>query len=95
MSDGQQLAAFALGLAVESSGHGHSMICNTDFLRSFVGKPSGKSGIDALIRRLERDEFDLIAVGRALLSDAAWGNKVRNGREGDIIGFTPAAMQEL
>jgi 2,4-dienoyl-CoA reductase-like NADH-dependent reductase (Old Yellow Enzyme family) len=68
---------------------------DSDFLRSFVGKPSGKAGIDALIRRLERDEFDLVAVGRALLSDAEWGNKVRDGREEDIIEFTPAAMQEL
>ena len=68
---------------------------DSDFLRSMVGKPSGTAGIDALLRRLERDEFDLVAVGRALLSDAEWGNKVQQGREKEIVAFTPAAMAEL
>jgi 2,4-dienoyl-CoA reductase-like NADH-dependent reductase (Old Yellow Enzyme family) len=33
-----------------------------------------------LIEKLEREEFDLIAVGRALLADPDWVNKIRDGR---------------
>lgn len=65
---------------------------NSDFLRSYAGKPSEREGIDALIERLENDEFDLVAVGRALISDAQWANKVREGREEEIVSFTPAHM---
>jgi 2,4-dienoyl-CoA reductase-like NADH-dependent reductase (Old Yellow Enzyme family) len=33
-----------------------------------------------LTEKLEREEFDLIAVGRALLADPDWVNKIRDGR---------------
>lgn len=65
---------------------------DSDFLRSYAGKPAHKQGIDALIRRLEANEFDLVAVGRALLSDAEWANKVREGREDDIVEFDTKYM---
>ena len=60
---------------------------DSDFLRTYGGKDANKVGIDALIRRLENEEFDLVAVGRALLADAAWTNKVRDRREDDIVSF--------
>ncbi|MGX1806656.1 NADH:flavin oxidoreductase [Nocardia sp. NPDC055321] len=34
-----------------------------------------------------RGEFDLVAVGRALLADPEWVNKVRDGRLADIVPF--------
>jgi len=66
---------------------------DSDFLRSYAGKVSHKQGVDALVRRLEAGEFDLVAVGRALLSDAEWSNKVREGREDEIVEFGPQHMQ--
>ena len=67
-----------------------------EFLRSaYQGEGAGRVGIDDLIRRLENDEFDLVAVGRALLSDPAWANKVREGREDEIVAFEPQYMTEL
>ena len=33
----------------------------------------------------ENDEFDIIAVGRPLLSDAEWVNKTHDGRENEIV----------
>ncbi|GHF58772.1 oxidoreductase [Streptomyces mashuensis] len=36
---------------------------------------SGVTGIDLLLDRLERDEFDLVAVGRALVADPEWAAK--------------------
>jgi 2,4-dienoyl-CoA reductase-like NADH-dependent reductase (Old Yellow Enzyme family) len=65
---------------------------DSDFLRSYAGQPAHKQSIDALIRRLEAGEFDLVAVGRALLSDAEWANKVREGREADIVEFDTKYM---
>ena len=38
------------------------------------------AGIDELIERMNNDEFDLIAVGRALLQDPEWLVKVKEGR---------------
>jgi 2,4-dienoyl-CoA reductase-like NADH-dependent reductase (Old Yellow Enzyme family) len=44
---------------------------------------------------MERGEFDLIAVGRALLSDPNWVAKVREGRREELRDFDPAAMAVL
>ena len=38
-------------------------------------------------------EFDLIAVGRALLADPEWANKVQNGQEKDIIPFDKSFVE--
>ena len=37
------------------------------------------------MRRFDNEEFDMIAVGRPLLSDAEWPNKVREGRQDEIV----------
>jgi len=66
-----------------------------DFLLSFGGKDGGTAGLDALIRRLENKEFDIVAVGRALLSDPQWANKVKEGREKEIVAFTREHMGVL
>ena len=41
------------------------------------------------------DEFDLVAVGRALLVDPDWAQKVREGREQDILPFSREALMTL
>ena len=51
--------------------------------------------LDELIRRLERGEFDLVAVGRALLSEPEWGNKVQQGRMEEISPYTKEALKTL
>jgi 2,4-dienoyl-CoA reductase-like NADH-dependent reductase (Old Yellow Enzyme family) len=35
--------------------------------------------MQGLVDMLERGEFDLVAIGRALLVNPDWGNKVRAG----------------
>jgi 2,4-dienoyl-CoA reductase-like NADH-dependent reductase (Old Yellow Enzyme family) len=42
-----------------------------DVYESFAGKIARASSLDGLLARLERGEFDLVAVGRALLQDPA------------------------
>lgn len=63
-----------------------------DFLRSYGGQDAHPVGLDALIRRLEHDEFDLVAVGRALLSDPTWAQKLQGGYEDQIVPFEPKHM---
>ncbi len=41
-----------------------------------------------LTEQFERQEFDIVAVGRALLADPEWVNKVQAGRLADRIPFT-------
>ena len=66
-----------------------------DVYESFVGKNARFTPLDGLLARLERDEFDLVAVGRALLQDPAWLEKIRQGRVDQITDFTPAAFATL
>lgn len=56
---------------------------------------TGDTGIDSLLQRMARDEFDLIAVGRALLSDPQWVSKVQRQETGELKGFDPASLGEL
>lgn len=54
-----------------------------------------QAGLEELIERLAREEFDLVAVGRALLQDPDWLAKLRDGRADDIQPFAKAALAEL
>ena len=66
-----------------------------DFMGSFSGEGSTTAGLERLVERMERDEFDLVAVGRALISDAGWVAKVRAGDAAGLRGFEAAALAEL
>jgi 2,4-dienoyl-CoA reductase-like NADH-dependent reductase (Old Yellow Enzyme family) len=66
-----------------------------DVYESFAGKSAQSTRLDGLLARLERGEFDLVAVGRALLQDPAWLEKVRQGRADQIAEFTPQAFATL
>jgi 2,4-dienoyl-CoA reductase-like NADH-dependent reductase (Old Yellow Enzyme family) len=68
---------------------------DSDFLRSYAGKEARRVGLDQLFERLDEHEFDFVAVGRALLADAEWPNKLRSGRENDIVAFTPEHMRRF
>jgi len=52
-------------------------------------------GMGELMKRFDQQEFDLVAVGRALLGDPAWAAKVREGRISEIQGFTPEVLATL
>ncbi|MFF2808000.1 NADH:flavin oxidoreductase [Streptomyces sp. NPDC058000] len=66
-----------------------------DFLRGFQGEGAPVKGIDNLLDRLERDEFDLVAVGRALLQDPQWAAKVLADRFEDLKPYDAAALKTL
>lgn len=66
-----------------------------EFIAAFKGEGSEPASLDELVRRLERDEFDLVAVGRALLNDPQWLAKIREGRLDQLKPFTKEALTFL
>ena len=68
---------------------------DSDFIGLYVGKDQANtSPINKLIEMFDRDEFDMVAVGRALLSDPEWVLKVKEGKEDQIIGFTKEYVEK-
>ncbi len=63
-----------------------------DFFSTFAGDNSKPTSLDELTCRMDREEFDLIAVGRALITDADWAAKVQDGRMDELQGFKTAAL---
>ena len=68
-----------------------------EFLQFMVktDKVAAPASIENLLERLNKEEFDLVAVGRALLVDPDWAVKVREGREQDILPFSREALTSL
>jgi 2,4-dienoyl-CoA reductase-like NADH-dependent reductase (Old Yellow Enzyme family) len=66
-----------------------------DFLAAFQGESSTPSQLDELLRRFDRGDFDLVAVGRALLADAGWAQKIHEGYSSELIGFSKEALATL
>ncbi|MBD7971005.1 NADH:flavin oxidoreductase [Paenibacillus gallinarum] len=67
-----------------------------DFISLFrEGKGAGNVGIEDLVKKLDNDEFDLVAIGRALLVDPEWATKIREGRLDDLVPFTSESLKTL
>lgn len=66
-----------------------------EFLAAFGGESSQPAALDELLRRLDRGDFDLVAVGRALINDPQWVQKIRDGRRDELLDFSPAALSSL
>ncbi len=66
-----------------------------EFVASFQGAGAGVAPIDGLVERLEKGEFDLVGVGRALLVDPRWPNKIRNGELDALLPYSKESMAEL
>lgn len=72
-----------------------SVSLNEEFIASFQGANAGLASIDNLIERMEKGEFDLIAVGRAMLSNADWANKVKSGHFDQLKPYTQEDREVL
>lgn len=66
-----------------------------EFLAAFGGASSNPSSLDELLRRMDRGDFDLVAVGRPLLADPRWAQKIRDNRTEELKGFSKEALMEL
>ena len=66
-----------------------------DFFGAFAGQSSQPSSLDELVRRMDRGDFDLVAVGRPLLADPNWVEKIKNNRTEELQGFSKEALMQL
>jgi len=84
-----------------------SVSLDVDFMVSLGRMPapkaesSGANGagrdahFDRLLEMLSRGDFDLVAVGRAMLADSSWAEKVRSSRFAELNPFTPDVLKTL
>nr|WP_283631968.1 NADH:flavin oxidoreductase [Alteromonas macleodii] len=68
---------------------------NDDFFGAFKGQDSSTRSVDDLLERLDAGEFDLVAVGRALLQDPNWANKIKENRTNELEQYSGKALATL
>lgn len=93
--DGMNLAGWAkklTGLPTITVG---SVGLSSDFIGAFAGESSKTRPISDVVERLEKGEFDMVAVGRALLQDPDWAQKVKEGREDELMDYDAKALATL
>lgn len=66
-----------------------------EFIATYRDGTAEVAGIDDLIERMGANEFDLIAVGRALLANPTWPEKIRLGEMDSLRTFHKDQLTEL
>ena len=67
-----------------------------DFLETFgARRDEGAIRFDQLMKMFDRGDFDMVAIGRVLLADPHWLEKVRNGRLKELKPYSAEAMKTL
>lgn len=66
-----------------------------DFVNVFTEARSMPARIDQLLHRMERDEFDMIAIGRALIAQPDWPQLVRRGEFDELKPFEISMLGEF
>ncbi len=74
-----------------------SVSLNDDFLNAFMqkGADATQAHLDGLLEMLARGDFDMVAVGRALIVNPDWPNKIRAGRVDELKAYAPEALATL
>jgi 2,4-dienoyl-CoA reductase-like NADH-dependent reductase (Old Yellow Enzyme family) len=57
--------------------------------------PAACTGMDALLDCMERDEFDMIAVGRALIANPDWARIIETGDLSELKPFSRTMLGTL
>lgn len=68
---------------------------SSDFTGAFAGEGSKTRAISDVIERLDKGEFDLVAVGRALLQDPFWAQKIKQDRTEELADYDAKALATL
>ncbi|GGO00778.1 NADH:flavin oxidoreductase [Nocardia rhizosphaerihabitans] len=88
------------GWARKLTGRGAVTVGSVGLDKEFAG-PDGRpaqsavTGIGELLDRAERDEFDLVAIGRALIADHTWARKALTGRLAEAEPYDVALLETL
>ncbi|MEH6634966.1 MAG: NADH:flavin oxidoreductase [Halioglobus sp.] len=53
------------------------------------------ASLDQLVERMGNDEFDLVAVGRAMIANSDWANRVRDGELQQMSAFQKEQLFDL
>jgi 2,4-dienoyl-CoA reductase-like NADH-dependent reductase (Old Yellow Enzyme family) len=73
-----------------------SVSLDRDFMTSlFDRKDASVASLDRLMEMFTRGDFDLVGVGRALIVDPRWTEKVRQGRLDTLMPYEPGALNYL
>jgi 2,4-dienoyl-CoA reductase-like NADH-dependent reductase (Old Yellow Enzyme family) len=67
----------------------------SDFMGAFAGQGSKTRPIADVIERLDKGEFDMVAVGRALLQDPFWAQKIKQERLDELTDYDAKALATL
>lgn len=75
-----------------------SVGANMDFVDNYLGKRSNDesnllSALNLLCQQLENKEIDLVAIGRGLIADPAFANKIKQRRFTDIVSYNPDMLE--
>lgn len=69
---------------------------SSDFIGALVkGEDSKTQPISLAVERLAKGEFDMLAIGRALLQDPLWAQKIREGRTDELEDYDAKALATL
>ncbi len=66
-----------------------------ELIESLYGQASAPVSLERLLDRLGREDFDLVGVGRALLVDPNWTDKIRRGAVEELRPYTVEALASL
>ena len=75
-----------------------SVSLNADFLPEagdVAFKDAEVASLDNLTQRLDAGEFDLVAVGRAMIANPDWASKVEQNNTANLIPFDKSMLMEL
>jgi 2,4-dienoyl-CoA reductase-like NADH-dependent reductase (Old Yellow Enzyme family) len=66
-----------------------------EMIRSLLGESAGVTRIDRLLEMMARGDFDLAAVGRALIANPDWVELVKAGEWGGMRPYTPGLLEKV
>jgi 2,4-dienoyl-CoA reductase-like NADH-dependent reductase (Old Yellow Enzyme family) len=73
-----------------------SITLNQDVTRTFqTAESAAATGIDELLERLEREEFDLVAIGRSLIVNPSWPQIVQRGAIDELRPYQRDVLAQL
>jgi 2,4-dienoyl-CoA reductase-like NADH-dependent reductase (Old Yellow Enzyme family) len=90
--EGLNMAGWAKKLTGAATISVGSVGLSRDIVEAFVGETAQPASLDGVVARMERGEFDLIAIGRAILGDPRWVTKIREGEHAKLQPFAAETM---
>jgi 2,4-dienoyl-CoA reductase-like NADH-dependent reductase (Old Yellow Enzyme family) len=73
-----------------------SITLNEEFTRTFRSADTAAvTGIDKLLERLEREEFDLVAIGRSLIVNPSWPQIIQREAIQELLPYQREVLAQL